>query len=149
MSPGRHPGLLPYLRRDLLLEAGHLPHLLSYPVSAETNCLRLATPASFLFIFIHSCLCVLMQVDDLTSQFFSPDLFLYVNLVTNGAQKLFKTLAPSIQQWLSLTFADAYSHTLHPIDLNNLRWFLGTSGMPLLHLRTVPVPKRISQCYSG
>jgi hypothetical protein len=32
-------------------------------------------------------------VHDHTSQFFPPNLFLYVNLIAQGAQKLFKTLA--------------------------------------------------------
>jgi hypothetical protein len=69
---------------------------------------------------------------------FPPDLFLYVNLGAKGAQKLFKPWPPSLQYWVSLTFADAYSHTLRPIDLYNIRpvprelWFLGASGCPYL-----------------
>ena len=34
---------------------------------------------------------------------FPPDLILYVNLVAKGAPKFFKTLAPSLQYWISLT----------------------------------------------
>jgi hypothetical protein len=44
---------------------------------------------------------------------------------------------PSLHYWVSLTFADAYSRTLHPIDLYNVR--PGANGMPLPSLRTVPV----------
>jgi hypothetical protein len=49
------------------------------------------------------------HVHDPTSHFFSQPLFLYVNLASKGAQKLFKTLAPCLQYWVSLTFADAYN----------------------------------------
>ncbi len=46
---------------------------------------------------------------------FPPGLFLYVNLVAKGAQKLFKTLVPQIRVLAILTFANAYSRTLHSI----------------------------------
>jgi hypothetical protein len=56
-----------------------------------------------IFLFIHNCLCVLGE--SMTPHpSFPPDLFFYVNLGAKGAQKLFKTLAPSLQYWVSLTF---------------------------------------------
>ncbi len=43
-------------------------------------------------LFIHNCLCVLSPRPHIPV--FPPDLFLYVNLVAKGAQKLLKSLAP-------------------------------------------------------
>ncbi len=50
---------------------------------------------------------------------FPHDLILYVNLVAKGAPKFFKTLAPRLTVLDIPYFADAYSRTLHPIDLHN------------------------------
>jgi hypothetical protein len=49
----------------------------------------------------------------------APDLILYVNLVAKGAPKFFKTLAPRLTVLDIPYFADAYSRTVHPIDLHN------------------------------
>ncbi len=62
---------------------------------------------------------------------FPPSLFLYVNLVAKGAQK-----PPSLQYWVSLTFANAYNRTLRPIVIEsqgNIQSivFFRASGMPL------------------
>jgi hypothetical protein len=54
-----------------------------------------------------------------TPQSLSPDLILYVNLVAKGAPKFFKTLAPRLTVLDIPYFADAYSRTVHPIDLHN------------------------------
>jgi hypothetical protein len=75
----------------------------------------------YLYVFIYTQLFMCSgRVHDHDPSF-PPDLFLYVNLGVKEAQKLFKTLAPSLQYWVSLTFADAYSRTLRPIDLYNVR----------------------------
>ena len=50
---------------------------------------------------------------------FPPDLILYVNLVAKGAPKFFKTLAPRLTVLDIPYFADAYSRTVRPIDLQN------------------------------
>jgi hypothetical protein len=51
---------------------------------------------------------------------FPPDLILYVNLVAKGAPKFFKALAPRLLTVLDIPyFADAYSRTARPIDLQN------------------------------
>jgi hypothetical protein len=54
---------------------------------------------------------------------FPPDLILYVNLVAKGAPKFFKTLAPQLTVLDIPYFADAYSRTVHPIDLHNFFFF--------------------------
>jgi hypothetical protein len=44
---------------------------------------------SFIYLFIHNCLCVLGKSTGMTPQLsFPPNLFLYVNLGAKGAQKL-------------------------------------------------------------
>jgi hypothetical protein len=58
------------------------------------------------------------RVPDPTSLFL-PTTFLYVNLVTKGAPKFFMTLAPRLTVLDIPYFADAYSRTVHPIDLHN------------------------------
>ncbi len=50
---------------------------------------------------------------------FPSDLFLYVNLVTKGAPKSFKTLHPCSQVLDITYFADTNSHTVHPLDSDN------------------------------
>ncbi len=50
---------------------------------------------------------------------FPPDLILYVNLVAKGTPKFFKTLAPRLTVLDIPYFADAYSRTMRPIDLQN------------------------------
>ncbi len=50
---------------------------------------------------------------------FPPELSLYVNLGAKGGPKCFKTLAPQLTVLDIPYFADAYSRTVHPIDLHN------------------------------
>ncbi len=50
---------------------------------------------------------------------FPPHLILYVNLVTKGAPRFSKTLAPRPTVLDIPYFADAYSRTVSPIDLHN------------------------------
>jgi hypothetical protein len=55
------------------------------------------------------------RVPDPTSLFL-PTLFLYVILVTKGAPKFFKTMAPQLTVLDIPYFADAHSRTVRPID---------------------------------
>ncbi len=59
------------------------------------------------------------QVHDPTD--FPPELFLNINLGTRGHRSFLRPWPPSLQYWVSLTFADADSHTLRPIDLYDPR----------------------------
>jgi hypothetical protein len=51
--------------------------------------------------------------------FFLPTSFLYVNLVAREHGMSFRTLSPRLTVLDIPYFADAYSRTMHPIDLHN------------------------------
>ncbi len=70
----------------------------------------------WLIFFKEYCICT-GQVPDPTS-LFPPDLILYINLVTKGAPKFVKTLAPRLTVLDIPYFADAYSsqaNTQNPV----------------------------------
>jgi hypothetical protein len=98
------------------------------------------------FFFIHNCSCVLGESTAPHPSFSSQPLFV-CKFRCKGAQKLFKTLAPSLQYWVSLTFVDAYSRTLRPKDLYNVRpvpreeWFLGGQWNAPTMLKNCPNAK--------
>jgi hypothetical protein len=68
------------------------------------------------YLFVHICLCVLGE-STTPHPSYPLDLFLYVNLGAKEEQKLFKTLAPQHTVLGIPHFSNAYSRTLHPIDL--------------------------------
>jgi hypothetical protein len=73
-----------------------------------------------IYLFIHNYLCVLGE--SMTPHpSFPPDLFLYVNLGAKRHRSFLRLWPSSLQYWVSLTFADAYSRTLRRIDLYNIR----------------------------
>jgi hypothetical protein len=74
-----------------------------------------------LFIYLYTTVLCVLGESMTPHPSFPPGLFLYVNLGVKGAQKLFKTLASQLTVLGPSLFSDAYSHTLHPIDLNNIR----------------------------
>jgi hypothetical protein len=70
---------------------------------------------------------------------FPPDLILYVNFVTQGAPKFFKTLAPRLTVLDVPYLADACSRTVRPIDLHNLRPIPRIQSVMMLPLQIFPI----------
>jgi len=70
---------------------------------------------------------------------FPPDLILYVNFVTQGAPKFFKTLAPRLTVLDVPYLADACSRTVPLIDLHNLRPIPRIQSVMMLPLPEVQI----------